>query len=309
MNKTRNLILILLTACLWLTAVAPARAVLVLLKGKEKPLVGFLVREDDMRVIVKRVLPDGSTRDEVVLRSDVLSVVQTVDRERLASLKHDEPQKYRDYAEELAEKRQDPEARYTAIRLYLISVWLDRNLAGSSLRGMIKLARSEREEAKFRALAFLLDPDHDRGLLRRPQVSVEASTAVDDSTRAKVLELLRDVRQGKTTDARALLGDPAVVRGLNQYEDYLSLSEVQSVANGGFLAPSLLEKLVRLEASLTAPAAAPVETSKSETILSWEEGGRRDGFAALPVLTLETITEFNPRECQYRDGKWIDPDL
>jgi hypothetical protein len=83
---------------------------------------------------------------------------------------------------------------------------------------------------------------------------------------------------------------------------------VQSAANGALLTPTLLEKLLRLEISLGAAAAGSVESGKSEAIVSWAEGARREGFAALPVLTLETVTEFNPRECRHRDGKWIDPD-
>jgi hypothetical protein len=304
----RKLFLALLTLSIALAVASPAHAVLVLIKGQEKPLMGFLVRQDEVRVVVRRVLPGGATRDEVVLRSDIASLVETVDLERLTKLRHDQPQAYRDYAEELAEKRQDPEARYTALRLYLISVWLDRNLARSSMRGMISLARSEQEEARFRALAFVLDADRDRSLLRRPQVTVEAPAELDAAARDSLPRLARLLRQGRTEEARALLLDPAVVKGLKQFDDLISTSEVQAAATGAYVSSVLLEKLVRLELSLGAPVAVAEETVKPQAVVSWQEGTRRDGFAPLPVLSLETITEFNPRACQYRDGAWVDPE-
>jgi hypothetical protein len=298
---------LLVLAALLITA-TPARAVVVFRKGQDKPLMGFLVRQDEMRVIVQRLLPGGGMREEVLLRSEIASLIETVDRARLAGLKHDEPKAYRDYAEELAEKRQDPEARYTAIRLYLISVWLDRSLARSSLLGMVALARSEREEARFRALAFLLDADHDSGLLRRPQVTVEAPPELDSGARDRVLQLVRLLRQDRTDEARSMLADPATNKALGQFEEFISLSEIQTVANRGLLTPTLLEKLVRLELSLGAPVAVSEEAARPAAVVSWQEGTRREGFAPLPVLTLETVTEFNPRACQYRDGAWIDPD-
>ena len=34
---------------------------------------------------------------------------------------------------------------------------------------------------------------------------------------------------------------------------------------------------------------------------------RIGGLAPLPSLDLETLTEFDPRKCVFRDGKWTEP--
>jgi hypothetical protein len=69
----------------------------------------------------------------------------------------------------------------------------------------------------------------------------------------------------------------------------------------------LLARLIRLELSLTGAAEAePAATTAAD-------GGRPSWSAALaagrtgtvPSLSLETLTEFDPKLCIYREGKWV----
>ncbi len=38
---------------------------------------------------------------------------------------------------------------------------------------------------------------------------------------------------------------------------------------------------------------------------SWLDAINRDGKKPVPILTLETLTEFKPDRCVYRDGSWV----
>jgi hypothetical protein len=288
---------------------SPASAVVIYRKGEDKPVMGFLLSQDPQRVVVGVPTAKGRQQEIVIPRSDISRMIETVDRERLASLSHENPAAYRDYGEELSEKRQDPEARQTAIRLFLIAVWLDPELTRSAMLGMIRLARNEREEAKFRALAYLLDEDHDRSLLKPPQTTVEAPSDLSAEQRANIRRLLQYLRQDRPDQARRLLADhPEIMRNLEQFDEVVSTAEIQSAARGGFVGPSLVSKLVELEVALSeSPATVEVETPR-EPAASWSEGRRINGFRPLPVIKLETVTEFNPRASVYRNGRWVDPD-
>jgi hypothetical protein len=288
---------------------SPASAVVIYRKGEDKPLMGFLLSQDPQRVVVGIPRAAGGQQEKVIPRSDIASMIETVDRERLASLSHEKPAEYRDYGEELSEKRQDPEARQTAIRLFLIAVWLDPELTRSAMLGMIRLARNEREEARFRALAYLLDEDHDRSLLKPPQTTVEAPSDLSAEERANIRGFLQLLRQERPDDARQLVADhPEIMRDLEQFDEVVNKAEIQKAANGGFVGPSLVTRLVELEMALSeSPASVEVATPRERTA-SWSEGRKINGFRPLPVIKLETVTEFNPRASVYRNGHWVDPD-
>jgi hypothetical protein len=40
---------------------------------------------------------------------------------------------------------------------------------------------------------------------------------------------------------------------------------------------------------------------------SWSAISKSHGLSALPSLALESLTEFDPRACLFRDGKWVRP--
>ena len=287
-----------------------ASAVVVFKRGEDKPVMGFLIRQDENQVVVRRPLADGRFRDHVFLRSEIADLILTIDEERLAALSQDRPKAYRDYADELAAKRQDPEARYTAIRLYLIAAHLDQKREGrSAMLGMIALARSEAEESRFRAMAYLLDEDHDRSLLKSPQLSVDSPLSLDAAAKQKLLAALRLAREGDKTKARTLLTDPSVRKQIEQFEDVIAYADLLNDVNAGDLPHSMLRKVVSLELALSAGgvSSGSDQPARKRQEVSWQLALRRDGSAPFPVLTLESLTEFDPRECHYREGKWIDP--
>ena len=293
---------------------APAEAVVIFLKSGGAPVKAALVREDADKVVVRQTRPDGTAVEREILRADIDDVIVSVSAERLEQLGRANPSAYRDYADELAEKREDPDARETALRLYLIAAWLDPpRLGRGCLLGMAGLARNPSEERAFRAMAFLLDPQHDRRLLAAP----EASLRPDVSPRAKtlppsVLKPLVLLRQGKYREAQLLARRAPYRDQFAEIEQFLPYDEFlgacQDYPRVG-LSGDVLRKLIQIELTfggLGQPsgeaAAGPAAGAES-----WSDTVRLGRTRAVPSLALETITEFDPRKYLYRGGEWVGP--
>src|SRR5262245_35611195 len=89
-------------------AAQPAEGAIVILKSGQQ-LKGFLVRSDATEVVLAIPLADGRREERRFAKGEVDDVIITVAPDRLAKLEPARPTEYRDYAEELAEKREDPE--------------------------------------------------------------------------------------------------------------------------------------------------------------------------------------------------------
>lgn len=298
----------LLVAALALLFAAPASsvwAVIVFEKGKDQPIVGFLDRQDANVVVVRQLLPNGQTQRREILRSEIDDFLIAVSNERLESLSPDKPAAYRDYAEELAEKRKDPEARATGLRLYLIAAYLDpKKLGRSSLLGMVGLARTPIEERRFRAMAYLLDPNHDRSLLQGSAKSGGSAVAADDEGRDVLLKAIRAFRRGERRTAMVLAGRPVVQKAFARFSDVLTYEEFTNI--GKEVPPDILRKMLTLELMLASGANGARDASEGDTV-PWSRIVEREGTAPVPSLALETLTEFDPRECVFRNGKWGRP--
>ena len=152
--KTAAVIALAFSLC-----VQTAEAVVVLPKGSDRPVMGYLVRQDERNVVVRQEQAGGKSRETVFARSEIEELIVTVSPDRLAELDPARPELYREYAEELAEKQRDPEARDAAIRLYAIAaVRGDEKLRHSALLGLVSLARSPEEERLFARRRIYLVP-------------------------------------------------------------------------------------------------------------------------------------------------------
>jgi hypothetical protein len=276
---------------------SPGLAITIFERGKSEPTRGRLLRQTAADVTIEEILSDGQTRQRTIPRAEIEDSIDPVSPQRLEELSPDNPQAYRNYAEELAEKRVDPDAQAAAIRLYLIAAWLDpQELAKSSLLGMAALARTPGEERKFRALAYLYDPDHDRRLLReaaRPESDSAPSESLDSLRRA-----LQMRRQGNRRSAIMNLGREGVTEELQKHSDILTADEFSQPG----LPDPLLQKIVSLELALESGEAA-----KEDAPLAWSQIGGEGATSPVPSLRLETVTEFDPRQCLYRNGRWTAP--
>ncbi|MGI8978486.1 MAG: hypothetical protein ACR2FY_04620 [Pirellulaceae bacterium] len=285
----------------------PALAVVVYKKGASKPVAGHLVRQNGNEVVIRDESTPG-LKEFVIPRSEIEDLIETVSAERLAALDPSRPQEYREYAEELAEKQLDPEARLMAVRLFQIAAWLDPAKTGrGALLGLVSVARPGEEEARFRAAAYLFDPRHDKALLGQAPTPGGREKKEDDPVQG-LLEALRLLRRGHVQQARAALAPPAVHDVLTAHQGILSRDEFLAACSAKELSDEQLRKVVELELALDSKLHGGGEQRAQTTLASWNDDVRAGNLAAIASLPFDKLTPFNPRECVYRQGKWQRPE-
>ena len=294
----------LLLFCLLAVWTAPCLGVIILQNDSTETIKGFLVSQNDMRVIDDALLPTGETRQLVILRSAIDVMIISVALDRLEALQPDQPRSYRDYADELAEKREDPEARNTAIRLYLLAAHLDPQGQGrSSLLSMAELARSPNEERKFRAMVYLLDPAHDRGELKPPSLTVAPKIKLTKSQRTMLLTAIRALRDGNRREALNFSRRPLFQEIFKRYSSILTLEEFSDAAaqRNKQLPTNVLGKLITVELLVLD---LPLKDELSTVDIRWSTILKNGQDTPVTPLSLETITEFDPNENVFKNNHW-----
>lgn len=290
---------------------SPASGAILFLVGSDEPLHVLTIREDAASVVVGLPQANGTFVERVFEKRQIEEFIRTVDAARLAELSPEKPAAYRDYAEELAEKKADPDARAAALRLYVIAAHLDPDHLGrSSLLGMTALARNALEERRIRALSYLLDPAHDPALLKdvaRTPVAISGSEA-GAAGRESLLSMVRLVRRGQGTVARRTAERSESAALFNQHGLGLTQAEFLTLCRTPQpLPPAQLARLLRLELALSGDAASAPTTTDAKARASWSAALASGDTRPIAPLSLETLTEFDPRQCVYRDGKWVAP--
>ena len=291
----------------FISPIETARGAIIVLKNQAEPVLGLIVRQEKGQLVVKVRDESGKLRDQTLERKEVAEIIETVSPQRLQALNPKSPEAYRDYAEELAAKQRDWEARETAIRLYAIAFHLERaKLGKSALRGLISLARSPQEEQQFRAALFILDP---RQILDDLPTSKNAAEVKKERNRWE--ETLRGVqllRRGQGAAARPIFAKAEVAKVLQGYEAFISRSELETACKEISLTDRRLRQLLLLELALESHRAPPAEQSLLEDVSpAWGSDLQSGGNNPVPVIDLDRLTEFDMRQTIYRDGKWIAP--
>lgn len=291
-----------------LLASAPSSAVVVLPKNSSQPVLGYLVRQDDAGVIVRTELPGGKSREMRFSTREIDELIITVDPQRLAKLNPEQPELYREYAEELAEKQRDPEARDMAVRLYAIAAARGSgSLRRGALLGLISLARNPAEERKFRAAAYQFDPQHDAAILSASPAAKPKNSSPQG--REELAAALALIRQGKPDAAQAFLERPAAQAELDSIAAATSRAQLAEMCAARSLTAAQLLQLLRAEvaiADVAAERAAPTALVE-KTAAAWSREHAAERLAPLPPLSLDRLTEFDPAECLFRGGKWVRP--
>ncbi|MBC8354741.1 MAG: hypothetical protein H8E66_22405 [Planctomycetes bacterium] len=283
----------------------PCWGVIVFQKNQDEPIRGFLINENAVSIEVHEPLPSGALRKHILPRVSIDDIIRAVDFDRLAALEPEAPEDYRTYAEDLAVKTEDPEARVMAIRLYLIAAHLRPDELGRScLLGMAGLARTPDEERAFLAMAFSLDSDHDPSLLKAPKSMVADFTGITEADRKALTITLKMLRTGRLVEARRSFSRPQVQAAAAYYSHIVSESEYKEASLAeGRLSPRLLRKFLTLE--LTLSAAVTTEASdEPPSFAPWSQLIARDDTQPIKSRALVTITEFDPRQSVYREGEW-----
>jgi hypothetical protein len=346
-----------------LFCVAPAPAILIETKDSKGAVqvAGFLVRDDGTTLTIRIRTADGREQD-VSYAHDKIMIVHTLNVKRLEALSNDNPKAYHDYAQELARQKKDPEARDTAMRLFLIAARLaPEEFAKSSLMSMSELAGTPAEARKFRALAYLLDPKADPAILKTDATK----PAAPDRTEATALEdfakALQHYRTGRIQEAITAAKKPSAEKLFGKtpfpidQKTFLqwcadATCSTCNAKTGLVLCPECKGKGVvtsqfgqtvvctkcNRRGAVTCPDCGglrirdPLPDRPMRVVLQcelWaleqlggEEAGRKEaadskGWSGVlrsgrltPVsrLSLDTVTDIDPRKSRYRNGKWVE---
>ncbi|MDP6443881.1 MAG: hypothetical protein QGG36_05565 [Pirellulaceae bacterium] len=333
------------------TAACPAASVVL----KDGATVrGKLVSESEFEIVLNVPTGDGGFRERVFDRQQIDIFLNPVDKDRLATLRSDKPQAYQTFAEELAEKKADPDARELGIRLYLIAAYLNPAERGRScLLGMTNLARNSEEERRFRAMVYLLDPAHERRWLAGAKVAAAVGDGgADEGSADLALQGIVALRRGELQEARnfsrrdeflaqldkvavfvtrdefvehAVVRCPQCTRGLEQCPQCGGVGRHRgrvcsicsgrkktecSRCRGNFKEPpvprTMMRKLILAEMAIRGERVA-TPSAKSRPKQNWSQILRGGRTGPVPILKLESLTEFDPRLCHFQDGKWVAP--
>jgi hypothetical protein len=300
---SKPVIMALVLVAGWLGAGRWALGIVVFERGKAQPTIGRLVRQDERSVVIELEQPGGKRITREILRSEIEELVNVVCDARLEALRPENPEAYRDYAEELAAKRKDPDARLTSLRLYLIAASLaPETLGHSCLLGMVALARDPPEQRRFRAMAFLLDPHHDRSVL---VPAVEQGSEAGEAGRSGLLQAVQAMRRGQRRVALQWVEREPVRNEFEKYEDLISLEQFRNLRDE--IPPPVLSRLLTLEWILSREH-HPDDSPWIDRETSWSQIAQRRELEPVPRLTLESLTEFDPRDCIYVQGRWVRPE-
>lgn len=289
---------------------SPARAILIE-TGPGKRVGGWLEDHTDPKKIAVRVkVPGGEDKVEIYDRAKI-TIKHKVDLELLATLTRDKPRAYSDYADKLAEQKADPEATELALRLFVIAAYLDTPKLGRiCLEKMSALAADPADQRKYRALAYLLDPDPALLKLEPGKALPLPSKAAKDPL-SYFRTALRQYRNGQFSEAQANANATGVGHYFNAAPGFMDQKSFIQACKDAIVNKSLAED--NLDAVLRAEVWAldqilPVDAAgKKIASGGWARVLSSQPLNPTPVLTLETITEFDPRKCVFQKGTWVAP--
>ena len=266
----------------------------------DQPLYG-IVKSENAESIVFHQTTDGVQFNEVVLpKSQVETVVINFDRERLSRLSPDNLLSYVEYAEELQSQKKDPVARQLAIRLLVIAAGnsSEQNLRRSSLSQLVTLARSDTESAIFQKLLYL-----ETGIrTTRVYETKKITSPQANQARARTIELVKRIRQGVSIAEQ--FDDAQLKETVEQFESVCSWSELVQISRSNRINNQQLRRLVELEDCLRRKKSVDQNT-EIELSEPWNLLAKRIGTKDVVIPRIETVTEFDPTEALFAEGKWI----
>lgn len=286
-------------------APAMAKGVIIETKGSGRRLGGYLVSMDKENNLVRVRFPlsGGKERIQEFNTKDYIVLI-AVKPSRLEELNREKPKLYREYAEELEAVKDDPEAQEMALRLYLIAAYLEpEKLGPGCLKSASKLARSSEEARRFLAMAFLLDPKHNREILK--PVAIASGAPSRDPLYDTMVIALHHFRRGRLSSALKLAQREGVaeefenVPGLMSHNDFI-LACKDRTAQKAALTDEQLTIILRLELSYG-------NQGNKKSSDKWSTELLRKKPSPIRPLRLLELTEMDPRKCHFRQGKWVEP--
>jgi hypothetical protein len=149
-------------------------------------------------------------------------------------------------------------------------------------------------------------------VLEQRTVSVNASTPAARESLGQLLHAVRAIRQARPSETRRILDGDAVGPALDLIAKAITRDELLALATTKPIPDAALRQLLSAELALERALGGqsvekPSETSTTTPTTDWSRALRPGGLAPLPSLELLHLTPFDPRECVFRDGKWVVP--
>lgn len=301
----------LLAVFLMSLATQTASAVILITEtGKRIP--GYLVSMSATEVVIRVPVQGGEPRIERYPKKSV-SVLESFKTDRLEALQPSNPGAYRDYAEELVARKDDPEARDLALRLLVIASSLDPEKLGKGCMATAAgIARNPQEERRLRAVAYLLDPGHDPSLLQEKPgkaLPAKATGLTGDSKAKNFLAALKAYRRGQYTEAEKQANTPGVETYFQMFGPISHATFLQACAKApGVKTPpdpssDLARKILQLELESEDKTDKATDGRKSPWSIALTPDSRR----VPPLPSLTNVTEFSPADSVYAKGVWSKP--
>jgi hypothetical protein len=288
-----------LPAILALLACASSlQAAIVIVADSEEPILGYAVERSNGLVISSSNRSDAKTT--LIPKEKVVEVIPTVSRERLANLSSADPEGCFQYADELFAMHRDPEARETAVRLYLIAGRAAPDkFARGALLSLQRLAPTERVGRRVAAFATA-----NRWMSPGETVAAkEAAEATKAAVPHELLKVLRLLKQGKKTAAARAWKAPGTAEQLERYALRMTSDDMREALEADTLNRRQLARIVALEAAIDSES-EPVGKVADES-LPWSGQYVNSKGAAIRPLAWEFLFDgIDPRDDQFQDGTW-----
>lgn len=250
---------------------------------------------------------DNAYSEQTFPAESIETLVVNIDVLRLERLDPTNLKPYREYAEELAGQKLDPEARDLAIRLYLITAAgayrrNDPGLVDSALTGLPELARNEQEREAFARLLTLYERNPGAESTRLAIKNQERVPSTDDQAREQLLQAVRLIRREDNASAVKILSSRDVLAELENWSDVISVKDLRAMTGSTRLSLPQLRTLLTLEIALQDSKTRPQRPGQSR---DWSEQAQQPMSEWTQLPSFDNVTEFDPEKSIFRNGQWI----
>ena len=277
----------------------------IVLHGQAEPVIGRILTQTEQSIRIETEGPSGSPSVVEIPVEKILLVLPAEDPKVLEKLEPGRWADYRDVADDLAARKQDPDAITTAMRLLLIVAYHgEGQQREGALSSLIGLARNPQEQRKLEAIAVRYGnrpapaPDAPRILI--------TTQGPSDAERNELLAAVRAIRRGKAEDARRRLAASNLNAAYEKLGAPLPWSRLESYARNRPTTPNALSELASLEAILLGALSTTPRNVPSQDREVWEQI-TRGSLPAWHDVDWFDVLSFDPRDCLFREGKWRRP--
>lgn len=277
----------------------------IVLQGQAEPVIGRILTQTEQSIRIETQGPSGSSSVVEIPVEKILLVLPAEDPKVLEKLEPGRWADYRDVADDLAARKQDPDAITTAMRLLLIVAYHgEGQQREGALSSLIALARNPQEQRKLEAIAVRYG--------NRPAPATDAPRTLittqgpSDAERNELLAAVRAIRRGEADDARRRLASSSLNAAYEKLGAPLPWSRLESYARNRPTSPNALSELASLEANLLGAFPTRSRNAPSEDREVWEQI-TRGSLPAWHEVDWFDVLSFDPRDCLFREGKWRRP--